>query len=458
MDLFPRRSASSGIVSDKSACVLLLSSSLVLFTWSMINWKVKRDVKELADQVQKMVRDGPMINKYDKNSMTKILNAGFNRAMKWMSLQHNIEPIHEARPLLTQVGGHGASLQEASEGFLSLAPDYVLKPLQSANRGLREVAFYEALKMAEDSKRDLVPLWLAIFDRGHIISEADLAQVASYRRMRKEINLLRRLSNFTASYYGVVSSDSNSAAPSSSSYLLLNDLTMDYSKPCVLDLKMGRQTYEPDASKTKKSNEINKYPQQLHFGFRIAGMRVYDPSNSSSDLNGFMTFSSRYGTTLHLESEVLNAFRLFFKHTQQRSNSPEKNLSQIRPRRDSSERTIQHLLYALHSIQRWFEENDMLCFKSSSLLIMYEGDMGQNDRIDAKMIDFGHVRRDSNGDKGFLYGLKMLTNLLNLMLSKPKKLETVNDLTPHQPAGIAGTTGAIADAENLVNEFLPLAS
>ena len=68
-------------------------------------------------------------------------------------------------------------------------------------------------------------------------------------------------------YYGVEELEDKSK------FLVLQDLTYGMSKPCVLDLKMGRQSYDEHASPEKVAKEKAKYPPQEIVGFRFSGMR-----------------------------------------------------------------------------------------------------------------------------------------------------------------------------------------
>ena len=42
-------------------------------------------------------------------------------------------------------------------------------------------------------------------------------------------------------------------------YLVLEDLTQGMRRPCVMDIKIGAQTYGPDASPAKQRQEDSKY-------------------------------------------------------------------------------------------------------------------------------------------------------------------------------------------------------
>jgi len=326
------------------------------------------------------------------------------------------------------------SLSGQKDPVLALAPDYALKPLRrDDNRGLREIAFYEALKLADrsrsrfsgdggvddDDPRSILNLWLNIFKRGGYDEtswELPLVEIVSWRRMKREIELLRRLAPLAPSYYGVMDqpTDPLSFVPSlsNSAYLLLNDVTSNFSKPCVLDLKMGQRSYEPDAPLAKIDKEIGKYVHQVLYGFRIVGMRVYDPQT------GFHTFDKTFGRSLKTDDAVVTALKGFF----QRRGDREEDESSKDMSSDVRKRVIENLIPMLLRIKNWFEENTMLGFYASSLLIVYEGDVtSRRHTADVKMIDFGHVRRQSGGDRGYLYGIKMLIGMLNSILEDEKK-------------------------------------
>ena len=65
-------------------------------------------------------------------------------------------------------------------------------------------------------------------------------------------------------------------------YLVLENLTHGLKQPCVLDLKMGTQAYDEEATPEKIAREQKKYPPQSVIGFRIVGMRVFRPQHAGA--------------------------------------------------------------------------------------------------------------------------------------------------------------------------------
>lgn len=57
-------------------------------------------------------------------------------------------------------------------------------------------------------------------------------------------------------------------------YLKLEDVTRRFLRPCIMDVKIGRRSYDPFASKEKREEQISKYPLMEEIGFLLLGMRV----------------------------------------------------------------------------------------------------------------------------------------------------------------------------------------
>ena len=129
--------------------------------------------------------------------------------------------------------------------------NFVLKPMMKKDLFLREVALYEDM----------------------------YSQKALFNPTPKE---------FVPTYYGVhmMQSSKGIYLP----YLVLGDVNVTYRKPCVIDIKMGQQTFEPTASDEKKRRECLKYPYQSEMGFRVTGMKVYDVL-----ANGYVSFTKVLG-------------------------------------------------------------------------------------------------------------------------------------------------------------------
>ena len=470
--------------------------------------------------------------------------------------------------MIGQVGG--MSLHKRP--LLTLEPDYVMKPVQTDHRGIREIFLYEAVKVLYKNRSsqqyaalltggggagtgghknqlqlsqirpqyafgiidvwDTLAMWLAMKMNDPIVAENEKIINKSWKAVKKEVDMLRRLATFMPSYYGVVGQRSPLSMPhgeeqahkaaqgerikmaaathengtstiaatsngktlaasidssdvfspshygiSLEAHLLLTDITANFYKPCVMDLKMGTQTYEPDAPEGKKLREMSKYPQQEQFGFRIVGFRFYDPTHPDSEEFGFRYFKKDYGRSLGTVDELLDALRLFLSagcsaitegsvaeeknckaadektdegaavkngsttatagtdengenvlssnsSTASNSKKATKDESQdIEARERVRMRALSSLLAQLWPIIGFFEENKTLSFYASSLLLVYEGDRQcpNPDVTSIKMIDFGRVRREPGGDPGYRHGLRTLKSLMDRIRKEEKQ-------------------------------------
>ena len=58
-------------------------------------------------------------------------------------------------------------------------------------------------------------------------------------------------------------------------YLKLENLLANFDYPNIMDIKLGRVTYDPFASLEKIIREEGKFDAQTKIGFRISGMKVF---------------------------------------------------------------------------------------------------------------------------------------------------------------------------------------
>lgn len=369
-----------------------------------------------------MSANGPMASVAKTEAVQRILGTATRRAAKWMSFQsQNVSQMQG------QVGG----ISKNKRPMMSLAPDYVLKHVRPDHRGYREVAFYEAVKVASNAVKsvtekkaltkfgpfemfDMLATWLAICVQDPVVTESEEAMFKFWHSSKKESELLKRLSNSTPSYYGVVHqdvvpalSDENYPPESVAYYILMQDLTAKFSKPCAIDIKMGTHTYEPDATEEKCLRECSKYSHQSTFGMRIVSMRMYDPS-----ISGYRSFPKTFGRGLKSRAEILSALELFFTSEVDDPTASALSVKRLRTR------VVANILMQLRLIRSWFKVNDCLAFYASSLLLIYEGDFSRGDATTSKMIDFGHVRRQTGGDPGYELGLSTLISLLTSLLNE----------------------------------------
>ncbi|KAG9484974.1 hypothetical protein GDO78_008202 [Eleutherodactylus coqui] len=110
-------------------------------------------------------------------------------------------------------------------------------------------------------------------------------------------------------------------------YLKLEDVTRKFTKPCIMDVKIGQKSYDPHASAEKIQQQISKYPLMEEIGFLVLGMR------------GLSKF---FNNGCHLRKDAVSA-----------------------------------CLQKVQNILHWFENQDILHFYASSLLFVYDGSCPQ---------------------------------------------------------------------------------
>ncbi|TRY59237.1 hypothetical protein DNTS_022148 [Danionella cerebrum] len=212
-------------------------------------------------------------------------------------------------PLSHQVAGHKYGIDKV--GILQHPDGTVLKQLQPPPRGPREMHFYSMVCAEDSGDPCLVEL------RAHL-----------------------------PKYYGTMSSPD---VPTEL-YLKLEDVTRCFSRPCIMDVKIGQRSYDPFASQEKREQQVRKYPLMEEIGFLVLGMRVYKVGSDSFD-----TYDQHYGRGL-VKDTIKDGLSKFFYNG--------KIL-----RKDA----ITASILKVQKILQWFEGQSRFHFYASSLLFVYEG-------------------------------------------------------------------------------------
>jgi len=217
----------------------------------------------------------------------------------------------------------------------------------------------------------------------------------------------------------------------SSDYLVLENLTMGYKKPCVLDLKMGTRMYGDFASEAKRQSQKKKTIKttSAKLGVRFCGSQRF--SVSKNHFEKLDKYVGRKAT----ETEFRDLLENFFNN-------------------NGILRTdiISSVINEVSDMRKSLTHLDQFRFYSSSLLIIYEGrqfsDVGEarsfesEDSMDCdsfdcmmrsrgdtmakiKIIDFANAtmpgvfeddRIHEGPDAGFLLGLENLQEILESLI------------------------------------------
>uniref|UniRef100_A0A7S3PVX9 Kinase n=1 Tax=Chaetoceros debilis TaxID=122233 RepID=A0A7S3PVX9_9STRA len=304
-------------------------------------------------------------------------------------------------PMKDQVGGHIAAGNPMLRVSTSSSSVFVLKPLHVDVRGFREMAFYEAIQSA-----------IYFGEENDAISDS-YPYTIKQRCSENELKALRALSSFIPEYFGViVRPNKSSIPPLMTSYLVLSDLTSSFRHPCIIDLKVGKRTYEPDAPLRKVESQTRKYPHQEIFGFRICGMTIYGKRGDDGDTKAFcQKIDKRFGQSLDDEKSLRETFLTFFK-LDERAGDPN-DADGIRVR------VLANVLEQMIVIRQSFLDcNNSLALYATSILILYEGDdeFVSPEAYKLKLIDFAHVRRHPGNDWNYMYGLESLIKIYRSLL------------------------------------------
>lgn len=293
--------------------------------------------------------------KREKNLTVKPIRIQLDEPKHTLKRTLNIEiRASEVRPLLTQIAGHGSE-NDGRRGLLMHESGLVLKPVQDPPKGTREVAFYN-----------------------HLSNSTDPVDM--------------RLARLTAKFFGTESV--RQAELGVSDYLVLENLTEGFLKPCVMDVKIGSKTYGPDATEAKKMQEDAKYTgTKQPFGFSVLGI-------ISHNEQGFKRLTKAFGRHLSDDNidEVLHNF--------------------LRVEQKYSKLIAKCFLEKLEGFLVFFSSQTLYHIYASSLLFVYDFDSLEKENfhlknpVRLKLIDFAHVF-PGNGelDSNFLFGLQNITEL-----------------------------------------------
>ncbi|KAH9815092.1 hypothetical protein DFH28DRAFT_1057628 [Melampsora americana] len=211
--------------------------------------------------------------------------------------------------------------------------------------------------------------------------------------------------------------------------------------PNVIDIKLGQQLYDNDASEEKKARMTRAAAEttSARFGIRLTGGKVWN-----NDTKAYETLPKGFGKSLDPQGSDLNAgFSRFFPIVLPNGKklSGEEYSSRLSvspggiPARLMGRLLKDVLLPRFNRLSNYVSKFEWQVY-GSSLLVVYEGDNDalshafQGDSIvedrclgNVKLIDFAHAWKAQQPDTGLLNGFDTLSSLLQGMMNALSQLD-----------------------------------
>jgi len=250
-----------------------------------------------------------------------------------------------------------------------------------------------------------------------LYKEEIICKPLNHRELAFYQQLPDKLRPYVPTFQGVITVEDYDGMPCQ--YLKLENLTIGYSKPCVLDLKVGTRMYGDFATQEKIRSQETKSQETTSgkLGLRIGGFQRYSQSEKT-----FQKVDKYMGRKA--DEAALNRLLEVF----------------LTVRGELQVGVIRSLLSQCKKIRKVISELSCLRFYSSSLLVIYEGggeeDEGVGDGPRLRLIDFANVSHPPLGrhsapvlhegpDSGLLLGLDTLVEILHhLVLRNTTELTT----------------------------------
>ena len=236
-----------------------------------------------------------------------------------------------------------------------------------------------------------------------------LDDVISFRHQRHQLQE-QQLNSDKGTKKALIQAGTEAAA-ALPSFLLLEDLSLPFSRPCILDVKMGVQSWDALAPPEKVERERKKWSAQGRLGLRLTGMRVWHGVEGGG------------GRWVQLNGEYCKGLSTI--GDQGLEDGLREYLSGAKTQ--GSAVVAAAFVTRLLDIVKWFNTQEGHCFFSSSLLFLYEGAHGReggDPHVDLRMIDFAHTwpmqaaaeQQHEPRDTGYLTGLSSLLRVLQQII------------------------------------------
>ncbi|KAI9302789.1 hypothetical protein BJ944DRAFT_269383 [Cunninghamella echinulata] len=291
-----------------------------------------------------------------------------------------------------QVAGHDNILQYSSDDIM------IIKPSKE-----REKLFYEQSQNHEEFLE-----WIPDF-------------YGSLRESTEsEIKLLNEKQDI-GTFQMDTTAESSKKIDLDDEHLCLENILYGFTRPCILDLKLGYQLYEDTADEKKREKMIKNASGTTieYYGIRISGMKVFDSVNRT-----YTQYSKKYGRERTKDNFIDGLFNFFYPCRYNNNNNGNNNHGNEKEGDDNASEDseesedfstyystsiidttelekvikkpiatnkiawiVEHYIDTLMDILEFVKEHPELQLIGSSLLMVYEGDAAAAQHVWKKMLD-----------------------------------------------------------------------
>ncbi|KAI1379502.1 inositol polyphosphate multikinase [Hypoxylon crocopeplum] len=269
------------------------------------------------------------------------------------------------------VAGHAGTMCDA-DGEL------FIKPCTKS-----EVDFYESAHMLHPDFAELMPLYIGTLSLNESTDQAAIhAQIPGLvehadipfsvkEEIQSHLHLDDRTPIVDAPVQKEIMSDNVKWIPNKTRKIMtdravvLENASFGYKKPNIMDAKLGIRLWADDAPLEKKErfDKITDETTHKKFGFRVAGMRVYNGSTDKSELDaeGFKIYDKDWGRFSVNDSNLIDSFKKFIFN---KAAGIDEDLGKL---------IAGAFAQDLRRVQEVLEKEESRMY-SSSLLFVFEGD------------------------------------------------------------------------------------
>jgi hypothetical protein len=177
--------------------------------------------------------------------------------------------------------------------------------------------------------------------------------------------------------------------------VVMKNLLDGYDKPCIMDIKMGVTSADPNDSAEKQASMSakDKGSTTVSLGVRVVGIKTWN-----AEKNDWVQHDKAWGKAL-TDDNFADGVKVYFQDEAQRKVvAPE-------------------FVKRLQEIEAYMKKQKDLMFISSSVLFVMDGAAGADPKCNLKMIDFAHCipLNGEKNDEGYLTGLSNLIPILEAL-------------------------------------------